>query len=90
MKRPIALRLRRSALLAHSINIPDFAIMQARLRSVKGLVRSAQCMMRSKPSVRLFATSSTPASAVYEHMSNMKTQDLFQFEPFNDADLVVS
>ena len=64
--------------------------MQARLRSVKGLVRNAQYLMRSKPSMRLFATSSTPASAVYEHMSNMNTQDLFQFEPFNDADLVVS
>ena len=38
----------------------------------------------------MMVTEAASGSAVYEHISNMKTQDLFQFEPFNDSDLVVS
>ena len=40
--------------------------------------------------MRLFSAEAAPSQDVYEHISNMKTKDLFQFEPFNEADLVVS
>lgn len=32
---------------------------------------------------------SVPTFDKYDHVSNMRTKDLFQFEPFNDASLVV-
>ena len=40
--------------------------------------------------MRVFSAEAAPARDVYEHISNMKTKDLFQFEPFNEADLLVS
>ena len=30
-----------------------------------------------------------PTTDVYEHIRNMKTEDLFQFEPFHDSNLEV-
>ena len=64
--------------------------MQSRLRGVKALVRSTKSLVAARASMRVFSTAASPSSTVYEHISNMKTQDLFQFEPFNDSDLVVS
>lgn len=64
--------------------------MQARLRGIKSLTYFAQRMMRPAASLRVFSTEAVQAQTTYEHMSNMKTKDLFQFEPFNSEDLVVS
>lgn len=64
-------------------------MMQARLRGIKSLVRCAQRMMKPVVPVRVFSAEAAQAQDVYEHMSNMKTKDLFQFEPFNDEELVV-
>ena len=65
-------------------------MMQARLRGVKSLTRFAQRMMRPLVPVRVFSAEATQTQDVYEHMSNMKTKDLFQFEPFSSEDLLVS
>ena len=46
-------------------------------------------MMKPVVPVRVFSAEAAQAQDVYEHMSNMKTKDLFQFEPFNDEELVV-
>ena len=64
-------------------------MMQARLRGIKSLVRCAHRMMKPVVPVRVFSAEAAQAQDVYEHMSNMKTKDLFQFEPFNDEELVV-
>ena len=57
---------------------------------MKGLVRCAQRLAVPRAAVRVFSAEAAPASSVYEHISNMKTADLFQFEPFNESDLLVS
>ena len=38
---------------------------------------------------RMLNVESIPTFDRYEHASNMRTKDLFQFEPFNDNELVV-
>ena len=38
---------------------------------------------------RMINVESVPTFDKYDHVSNMRTKDLFQFEPFNDASLVV-
>ena len=38
---------------------------------------------------RVINIESVPTFDIYEHSSNMKTKDLFQFEPFNNSDLEV-
>lgn len=68
----------------------NYSMMQARLRGVKSLTRFAQRMMRPLVPVRVFSAEATQTQDVYEHMSNMKTKDLFQFEPFSSEDLLVS
>ncbi|KAK8802962.1 hypothetical protein WA588_002121 [Blastocystis sp. NMH] len=62
--------------------------MQARLRGVTHFVRCVGKTSVLPVTRRMMATEAASGSAVYEHISNMKTQDLFQFEPFNDSDLV--
>ena len=64
--------------------------MQARLRGVTHFVRCVGKTSVLTATRRMMATQAASGSAIYEHISNMKTQDLFQFEPFNDSDLVVS
>ena len=64
--------------------------MQARFRGVQCLARFVQRQVSPRCAVRLFSAEAAPSQDVYEHISNMKTKDLFQFEPFNEADLVVS
>ena len=64
--------------------------MQARFRGVQCLARIVQRQVSPRCAVRLFSAEAAPSQDVYEHISNMKTKDLFQFEPFNEADLVVS
>ncbi|KAM7456742.1 hypothetical protein BLSTO_02499 [Blastocystis sp. subtype 1] len=62
--------------------------MQARFRGVQCLARFVQRQVSPRCAVRLFSAEAAPSQDVYEHISNMKTKDLFQFEPFNEADLV--
>ena len=63
--------------------------MQTRLRGIKSLVRCTKNLVPSNIPVRVFSAQAAQAQDVYEHMSNMKTKDLFQFEPFNEEDLEV-
>ena len=63
--------------------------MLSRLRGFTGLVRYTQKIVNSLTPVRVFSAQAAQAQDVYEHMSNMKTKDLFQFEPFNEEDLEV-
>ena len=63
--------------------------MLSRLRGFTGIVRYTQKIVNSLTPVRVFSAQATQAQDVYEHMSNMKTKDLFQFEPFNEEDLEV-
>ena len=53
------------------------------------MVRCTQKIVNSLTPVRVFSAQAAQAQDVYEHMSNMKTKDLFQFEPFNEEDLEV-
>ena len=64
--------------------------MQVRLRGLTNLVRYAQRVVCPRVGLRVLSTEASPAQDVYEHISNMKTKDLFQFEPFNNEDLMVS
>lgn len=64
--------------------------MQARFKGITCLARCAQRFLTPRSAVRVFSAEAAPARDVYEHISNMKTKDLFQFEPFNEADLLVS
>ena len=63
--------------------------MQTRLRGIKSLVRCTQNLLHSYIPARVFSVRAAQAQDVYEHMSNMKTKNLFQFEPFNEEDLEV-
>ena len=38
---------------------------------------------------RVINVESVPAFDKYDHIRNMKTEDLFQFEPFHNKDLLV-
>ena len=38
---------------------------------------------------RVINNESIPTFDQYDHMSNMKTKDLFQFEPFDESGLIV-
>lgn len=38
---------------------------------------------------RVINIENVPPFDQYDHMSNMKTKDLFQFEPFDESDLIV-
>ena len=64
--------------------------MQARIRALTNLVRSAKYVAFPRVGLRVFSTETAPAQDVYEHVSNMKPKDLFQFEPFNNEDIMVS
>ena len=64
--------------------------MQTRIRALTNLVRSAKYVVCPRVGLRVFSTEATPAQDVYEHVSNMKTKDLFQFEPFSNEDVMVS
>ena len=64
--------------------------MQARFRGLTNLVYYAKCVAFPRVGLRVFSTETAPAQDVYEHISNMKTKDLFQFEPFNNEDVMVS
>ena len=63
--------------------------MLSRLRGFTGIVSCTQNIVRSLIPVRVFSAQAAQAQDVYEHMSNMKTKDLFQFEPFNEEELEV-
>ena len=64
--------------------------MQTRIRALTNLVRSAKYVVCPRVGLRVFSTEAAPAQDVYEHVSNMKTKDLFQFEPFSNEDVMVS
>lgn len=64
--------------------------MQVRFRGLSNLVHCAQRTVCPRVGLRVLSTEASPVQDVYEHISNMKTKDLFQFEPFNNEDLMVS
>ena len=64
-------------------------IMQTRLRGIKSVLGCTKRLLRPCAPVRVFSAQAAQAQDVYEHVSNMKTKDLFQFEPFNEEDLLV-
>lgn len=64
--------------------------MQAGFKGLTSLVRSVKYVALPRVGLRVFSTEAAPAQDVYEHISNMKTKDLFQFEPFNNEEVMVS
>lgn len=57
----------------------------ANIRPILSYARSCCFRLASRRSISF---DSIPAVDTYEHVSNMPTRDLFQFEPFNNANLV--
>lgn len=53
------------------------------------LTRVSSVRLLRRAFTRVINIESIPAFDKYEHMSNMKSEDLFEFEPFSKEDLIV-
>lgn len=53
------------------------------------LAKVSPIRLLRRASTRVINIESIPAFDKYDHLSNMESKDLFQFEPFNNEDQIV-
>lgn len=67
----------------------DFTILFVPAKWMSFLRKVSPVRIIRRAFARVINVESVPAFDKYDHIRNMKTEDLFQFEPFHNKDLLV-